>query len=86
MEATGVRSFPEAVLRAGHVVAAGTAAWTGIELQRGHVVRTTNVQSCVGHWSQTFCRVVDHSLCLGWVRLYAGSGFGAAALGWQSPL
>ena len=80
MEATGIRSFPVAVLRAGHAVAAGTAAWTGIELQRGHVVGTTNIQGCVGHWSQAFCQVVDQPRCPGWVRLCSGSGVGAAAL------
>ena len=86
MEATGVRSFPVAVLRAGHAVAAGTAAWTGIELQRGHVVGTTNIQGCVGHWSQAFCQVVDQPRCPGWGRLCSGSGVGAAASGWRSPL
>ena len=87
MEATGVRSFPVAVLRAGHAdVAAGTAAWTGIEPQRGHVVGTTNSQGCVGHWSQAFCQVVGQPRCPGWVRLCSGSGVGAAASGWRSPL
>ena len=87
MEATGVRSFPVAVLRAGHAaVAAGTAAWTGIEPQRGHVVGTTNIQGCVGHWSQAFCQVVDQPRCPGWVRLCSGPGVGAAASGWRSPL
>ena len=86
MEATGVTGFPVAVFRAGHAVAAGTAAWTGTELQRGHVVGTTNIQGCVGHWSQAFCQVVDQPRCPGWVRLCSGSGVGAAASGWRFPL
>ena len=86
MEATGVRSFPVAALRAGHAVAAGTAAWTGIEPQRGHVFGTTNSQGCVGHCSQAFCQVVDQPRCPGWVKLCSGSGAGAAASGWLSPL
>ena len=86
VEATGVRSFLVAVLRAGHAVAAGTAAWTGIEPQCGHVVGTTNIQGCVGHWSQAFCQVVGQPRCSGWVRLCSGSGVGAAASGWRSPL
>ena len=86
MEATGVRSLPVAVLRAGHAVAAGTAVWTGIKPQRGHVVGTTNIQGCVGHWSQAFCQVVDQPRSPGWVRLCSGPGVGAAASAWRSPL
>ena len=43
-------------------------------------------RSFVHWWESCFCRVVDHSCCLGWVKLYGGSGVGAAARGWQSLL